>query len=206
MDSRRAAIIAKKGCRFDKLRGAAGRRLWNVQCMKTTRGSLNALAAPPTGGETPGIEQIIARHPFFKGMSPHQLRLLGDCARLTRFQPGELILREGDPANRFYLIVRGKISLEAHAPEAGVTAIQTVEAGEALGWSWLFPPYYWHFDARAIEPTEAIFFYATPLREECETDHDLGYELIKRMAEVMLQRLQATRRKMVNPQLPPAMA
>ena len=66
-----------------------------------------------------------------------------------------------------------------------------------LGWSWLFPPYYWHFDARAVEDTEAVFIYGTPLREECESDPELGYEILKRVALVMMKRLQATRRQLV---------
>jgi CRP-like cAMP-binding protein len=78
-----------------------------------------------------------------------------------------------------------------------MTRIQTVGPGDVLGWSWLFPPYFWHFNARVLQPTVAIFFYATPLREECESDHELGYELFKRMAEVMLTRLQATRRQLL---------
>ena len=88
--------------------------------------------------------------------------------------------------------------MEAHAREHGLTPIQFVEDGEVLGWSWLFPPYYWHFDARAVEDTDAVFFYGTPLREECEADHDLGYEMVKRVAEVMLNRLEATRRHLVE--------
>ena len=116
----------------------------------------------------------------------------------TQFAPGEWIFREGDPANRFYLILRGKVSVESYAMNRGSTPIQTVEEGDVLGWSWLFPPYYWHFDARAVEATEAVFFYGTPLRSECEEDHDLGYELVKRMAEVMMRRLQATRRHMLD--------
>lgn len=144
------------------------------------------------------LEKILAAHPFLDGLDPHQRRMLTDCALYATFKPGELIFREGDPANRFYLILRGKVSLEAYVRDIGVTRIQTVEDGEVLGWSWLFPPYFWHFDARAVEPTEAIFCYGTPLREQCETDHDLGYALVKRMAEVMMKRLQATRRKMLN--------
>jgi CRP/FNR family transcriptional regulator, cyclic AMP receptor protein len=144
------------------------------------------------------LEKIIAEHPFLKGLSPHQCRILTDCAMFTKFEPGELLLREGDPANRFYLILRGKVSVESYAPDSGATPIQTVGGGEVLGWSWLFPPYYWHFSARAVELTEAVFFYGTPLRDECEADHDLGYELLKRMAEVMMKRLQATRRQLLN--------
>lgn len=157
---------------------------------------------PPSGMEAAHavprpVETLLAEHPFVKGLNPHQLRLLNDCAMEVNFQPGELIFREGDPANRFYLILKGNVALESHTEEHGRIPIQIVGAGEVLGWSWLFPPYYWHFDARAVEPTRALFFYGTPLREECECDHDLGYELLKRMSEVMLQRLQATRRRLL---------
>jgi CRP/FNR family cyclic AMP-dependent transcriptional regulator len=141
---------------------------------------------------------LIAAQPFFKGLDPHQCRLLADCAMLTKFRPGELVFREGDPANRFYLILRGGVVLESHVRDSGVVPIQTLEAGGVLGWSWLFEPYYWHFDARATEPTEALFFYATPLRAECEADHELGYELFKRIAGVVVDRLQATRRQLLE--------
>ena len=141
------------------------------------------------------LETSIRQHPFLAGMSPHQFRILSDCAMPRRFLANEIILREGDPADRFYLLQKGHVALESHGTAQGATRIQTIGAGEVLGWSWLFPPYLWHFDARALEPTEAVFFYATPLREECESDHELGYELTKRMAAVMLQRLQAARRR-----------
>lgn len=144
------------------------------------------------------IERIILMHPFLEGMSPHQLRLLSDCAMQVHFSTDELIFREGDPANRFYLIGQGKIALESYVIDKGNTLIQTIGAGEVLGWSWLFSPYLWHFNARALEPTEAVFIYATPLRDECESDHELGYELMKRMAQVMLDRLQATRWKLLR--------
>ncbi|MDB6018858.1 MAG: Crp/Fnr family transcriptional regulator [Pedosphaera sp.] len=154
-----------------------------------------AQATPTT---TAGMIGLLIKHPFLKGMSPHQVRLLTDCAMVENFKSGELIFREGDPANRFYLILEGKIALQSYMDGRGMTVVQMVGAGEVLGWSWLFPPYFWHFDARAVEPTEAVFFYGTPLREECEADHELGYELYKRMAEVMVKRLQATRRQLLN--------
>lgn len=151
---------------------------------------------------TSSVEKILAEHPFLKGLSPHQVRLLADCAMVTRFQPGEVIFREGDPANRFYLILSGKVAIESQGRDSGRKVIQTIGAGDVLGWSWLFPPYYWHFDARALEVTAAVFFYGTPLRTECETDHDLGYEMVCRMAEVMLQRLQGTRRQLLDSTFP----
>jgi CRP/FNR family cyclic AMP-dependent transcriptional regulator len=166
--------------------------------MKTNIKNPPPVETPP--GVTPGPSSVKAlpKHPFLEGLSPHQLRLLTDCAMVVKFKTGELIFREGDPANRFYLITEGRIALESYVQDRGTTLIQTVGTGDVLGWSWLFPPYYWHFDARAVEPSEAIFFYGAPLRDECETDHDLGFELVKRMAEVMMKRLQAARRQLLQ--------
>ena len=91
----------------------------------------------------------------------------------------------------------GKVVLESSAKSANRVVIDTSGAGDLLGWSWMFPPYTWQFTARAIEPTTAIFFYGTILREYCEKDHSLGYELLKRMSAVMVKRLQAARKKML---------
>ena len=139
----------------------------------------------------------IAAHPFVRGLTKEQLATLADCAMETQFKQGELVFREGEFANRFYLIIEGEVVLESGV-NGGATPIGTIGTNEVLGWSWLFPPYYWHFSARALKPTRAIFFYGTWLREHCEHDHDLGYELIKRMAEVMIQRLQSTRQQLAD--------
>ncbi len=144
------------------------------------------------------LESVVAELPFLKGLSSKHLQTLADNAMQTQFKAGELIFREGDPANRFYLILSGRVVLESSRKDRPAVRIQTIGAGDVLGWSWLFPPYYWHFDARALEETTAIFFYGTRLREACENDHDLGYELMKRMTSVMLQRLQATRRQLIE--------
>lgn len=146
------------------------------------------------------LESTIAELPFLAGLNSKHLQTLADNAMQSHFDTGELIFREGDPANRFYLIQRGQVALESSPKDRPAVRIQTIGAGDVLGWSWLFPPFYWHFDARALEPTSAIFFYGTRLREACESDHDLGYELMKRMAGVMLQRLQATRSQLLQHQ------
>jgi CRP-like cAMP-binding protein len=90
------------------------------------------------------------------------------------------------------------VVIETEAKERGIIPIQIIGPGDVLGWSWLFPPCYWQFDARALEPTKAVFFYGTRLREYCEQEHDLGYELMKRMAAVIVKRLQATRRQLMR--------
>lgn len=157
--------------------------------------------APKMSADEPNetLTDIIASHPFFRGMDKQQLRVLDELAMQKAFKTGELIFCEGDPANRFYLILDGKVVLETNADDRRVE-IQTIEKGDVLGWSWLLPPYYWHFDARAVEPTKAIFFYATPLRDKAEDNHELGYQLYKRFAEVILNRLQATRRRLLKSQ------
>lgn len=142
---------------------------------------------------------MLAEQPFFRGLSESLLESLAKEAMPVEFKAGELIFNEGGLANRLYLLLSGKVALEfptdlEHEP----VAIETIGDGSVLGWSWLFPPYYWHFDARALTPVKAIFFYGTRLREQCETDHELGYELMKRISGVLIERLQATRRRLTE--------
>lgn len=139
----------------------------------------------------------VALHPFLAGMNPTQLALLTDCAMAVTFKQSEVILRERDIANRFYLIETGEVVLESGSKFGKPVVVERIGAGDLLGWSWMFPPYSWHFTARAAKPTTAIFFYGTILREYCERDPSLGYELFKRMAPIMLKRMQAARDKML---------
>jgi CRP-like cAMP-binding protein len=154
-------------------------------------------AAKEEGQAVKAVAQVIAEHPFLRDLKPEHLRLLADCAMRMRYGAGELIFREGDPANRFYLIEQGRVSLESPQRDAAPVAVQVIGAGDVLGWSWLFPPYYWHFDARALEPTTALFFYGTRLRQHCEQDPGFGYEMMKRMTQVVIHRLQAARRELL---------
>jgi len=166
--------------------------------MKEEPATTSAAKSEPNAAPADSVATQIAGQPFFRGMSAGQLEILAECAMPVRFERDERIFREGDPANRFYLILEGEVALECHIKDWGTTLIQTVGPGEVLGWSWLFPPYYWHFDARALQPTKAIFLYGTRLRERCEQDHDFGYELMERTTEVVIKRLQRTRRHLLS--------
>jgi CRP-like cAMP-binding protein len=150
-----------------------------------------------TETKTESMATRVALHPFLVGMNHTQLTLLTDCAVAAHFKPGQVILREGEPANRCYLIESGNVALESGENFGEPLIAGTIGAGDLLGWSWMFPPYVWHFTARAVEPTEAIFFYGAILREYCERDPSLGYQLFKRMAPIMLRRLQAARKKLL---------
>jgi CRP/FNR family transcriptional regulator, cyclic AMP receptor protein len=148
-------------------------------------------ASMPT--DTESLRSLIAKHPFFDGFKDHQLDLLARSAMRTKFEAGQALFQKGDPANRFYVILEGEVILESSDKNGGVHELQRLQPGDVLGWSWLFPPYYWHFDAVATKPTDAVFFYGTRLREECEKDRDFGFELLKRVSQVVIARLQTTR-------------
>jgi CRP/FNR family transcriptional regulator, cyclic AMP receptor protein len=139
------------------------------------------------------MEHKIAIHPFWKGMDPDHLRLMQEIAISERFQAGQLIFQEGQPADRFCLIQTGQVRLDAFVPGRGIVTVQTLIAGDPLGWSWLFLPYRWHFSAHANETTELIVFDGKFLRDLSELNHEFGYELIKRVSNVLLERLQEMR-------------
>jgi CRP/FNR family transcriptional regulator, cyclic AMP receptor protein len=144
------------------------------------------------------LEPILAEHPFFKGLKQEYLQLVTGCASNVRFDTGTYIFREGEEASQFYLIREGKVALEIFAAQYGPITIETIESGEVLGWSWIFPPYRWHFSGRIFEPTRAIALDGKCLRAKGEADHDLGYELMKRVAQIMMERLQATRIRLLD--------
>jgi len=141
---------------------------------------------------------LITEQTFFRGLNPYQLQLLTDQALEMRFETGQELLREGDPANRFFLILEGQVLLETELEERGTFPLETLGPGDDLGWSWLFPPYLLNVTARALTPTRTIFFYATRLREYCQQDQALGWQLMQRVAEVLVRRLAVTQRRLVE--------
>ncbi len=144
------------------------------------------------------LQPIIAQHPFFKDLQPEYLELITGCSSNVRFDADTYVFHEGEEAHHFYLIRTGKIGLEVLTPDRGPMTIQTLGEGELIGWSWLVPPYLWHFDAHVLELTRAIALDATCLRKKCEADHHLGYELLKRLTVMMEERLEATRLQLLD--------
>ena len=145
-----------------------------------------------------GLERIIRDHPFFAELGEEFRKLVCGCARNVRFETGQFLFREGEPANEFFLLRHGRVALEITVPGRGAMTFQTLGEGEIVGVSWLIPPYRWTNDARALGLTRAIGMYATCLRRKCEADHDLGYEMMKRFVPVLVQRLQATRLQVLD--------
>ncbi len=144
------------------------------------------------------LERIISEHPFFSGLEERHLKLIVGCASNVRFEAGDFIARQGEEATQFYFIRHGKVSVEIFVPEQGSVSILTLGDGDIVGWSWLLPPYRWRMDTRAIELTRAIALDGKCLRNKSEQDHDLGYELLKRFAHILEERLEATRLQLLN--------
>ncbi len=144
------------------------------------------------------LKPILAEHPFLKDLSSGHLDLLVGCASNVRFEAGQFVFREGEEANAFYVIRQGRVAVEVFSAAKGQITIETVGEGEILGWSWLVPPYYWHFDARATELTRAVVLDGKCLRTKCEQDHELGYGLLQRFASILMQRLEATRLQLLD--------
>jgi CRP-like cAMP-binding protein len=144
------------------------------------------------------FERTLAQHPFLAGMERRYLRQLASLASNKSFKALQMIFHEGNPASEFYLIGKGKVAIETALVGCDAIPIQTLGAGEVVGWSWLLPPYEWHYSARALEPTQVIALDGVALRSRCEEDHDLGYEIMKRFALVIVQRLAATRARFLS--------
>lgn len=145
-----------------------------------------------------GIDQLLQEHPFFAGLGGDALTLVAGCAVNRHVDAGTYLYREGDPAETFFVIRRGRIAIEVHSPTAGSLVIETLDAGEVLGWSWLVPPFRWQFDARAVDTTDLMVIDGACLRGKCDDDPVLGYALMQRVAHVMLDRLQATRVRLLD--------
>ncbi|SMF28950.1 Cyclic nucleotide-binding domain-containing protein [Tistlia consotensis] len=150
------------------------------------------------------LERYILEHRFFEGLEPAFGSLIRGCARNVRFEAGQYLCREGEPADQLYLVRHGTVALEISAPGRGALTFQTVHEGEIVGVSWLVPPYRWTYDARAAELVRAIALDARCLRDKAERDHDLGYELMKRFVPVLVERLHATRLQLLDLYAPPA--
>ena len=139
------------------------------------------------------IEPILEAQPFFQGLNQRQIQDLAACASRLNFTDGQFLCRAEDEATRFYLILQGRVSLEIFSARRGPMTLQTMGAGDVLGWLWFNgKPYHWHSDARAVGLTRALSFEVSCLREKCEADHNLGFEVMKRYAHSLAVRFRVS--------------
>jgi CRP-like cAMP-binding protein len=144
------------------------------------------------------IADLLVAHPLFGDLDKAHRDLVAGCGRNRTFEDGTLLMKEGDSANEFFAIRKGKVAICLHVPERGEVVIETLDAGDVVGWSWLFPPHVSRFDARAVGDTHVIAFDGACLRTKSDADPALGYALMKRFAKVMTDRLQATQVQLLD--------
>ena len=144
------------------------------------------------------IPELVADAPAFASLAPEHRDQIAGCARNRVFQDGAMILREGEPADTFHVIRTGAVALETHVPRRGAVIVETLHDGDLLGWSWLVSPYRVAFDGRAVGTVHTIEFDGACLRGKCDADPGLGYDLLKLVAAVMLERLQGTRMRLLD--------
>jgi CRP/FNR family transcriptional regulator, cyclic AMP receptor protein len=135
----------------------------------------------------------LSDHPFLSSIPVGSLRRLATHVRSETYPAGQRIFREGERADRFYLIRHGVVRLDLEVPDRGLVEVETLGADAALGWSWLFSPHLWHLTATVVERTSVLVFDADALQTVMAADPALGYELMRRFAAVMFDRLNATR-------------
>ena len=144
------------------------------------------------------VEQLLAESPALEPVPPEHRATMAGCARLHVFSRGERLLREGDPADEFFLIRSGGVAIETEVPGRGAVTLETLGPGEILGWSWLVPPYRSAFGARAREAVHVVRLDGACLRGKCEHDPALGYALLKVVATVFVRRLEETRMRLLD--------
>ncbi len=144
------------------------------------------------------VAQFVREHSLFEGMDAGQVDFIAGCGQLQRSAVGNYLTRENDPADCFYLLLEGRVAIETHRPNQPAVPLLTLNANDVVGWAWLIPPYRYQFDARAVTPLRTVRLDARCIRDKCETDPTLGYELLKRLSAVMLSRLQCARIQLLD--------
>lgn len=139
------------------------------------------------------IADTLKEHSFFEGLSEEHITFIAGCGKNVFFKEGDSIANSGDPANEFYLIREGQIALTIAVPPRKPFLFQTLGSNELVGLSWLIPPYLWTISAQAAAPTKVIALDGACIRQKCESDPILGYNLMKRLIKILVIREDACR-------------
>ena len=151
-------------------------------------------------------EDYLSTHTFFSGLDDSYRKFLSNSVTELQIKKGGVLFKQGDRADKFYLLRKGQVSVQVPALMGQSLEIQTLGEDQVLGWSWLIPPYRWIFLARAVEDSELLEFDGGAILARCEEDPKFGYELFKCFAALMSERLGAARQKMMDQWDPPGFA
>jgi CRP/FNR family cyclic AMP-dependent transcriptional regulator len=149
------------------------------------------------------VSTILHRHPFVSGFQPRHVDKLSAMGNIASFKPDEIIFREGEACNKFYLLVSGPVSLELALPR-NVIQIQRIGAGDGLGWSAALVGRGKHFQARALDEVEALYFDGPEVLAACREDPEFGFAFMLRLLDVVASRLRATRVQLLDMHSPVA--
>ncbi len=166
------------------------------QTRRSRKTSMSRPAPPPV--PPPNVREMLGRHEFLAGIEPAHLDLLATVGDLVEWQAGDLIFKVGDPADHCYLLTSGHVAITVHSPGGADIVVASLGAGSWLGWSWLYPPFSWHFDAHAIEHSTAIALRGPELRQLFSDHPDIGLEFMRRFAHTAVQRLAAARMQLLD--------
>lgn len=150
------------------------------------------------------IKEYLAAQPFCEGMDEAQRERLAACARLVDYAEGDYLIRQNEPAGSFQLIIEGQVEIKMADVASGTAPLETLNAGEAVGWSWFVPPHRWQFDGVARTPVKVLYFDANCLQQAMEVDKAVGYAVLKALVNVLASRLQAARMQVANIYGPPS--
>jgi CRP-like cAMP-binding protein len=141
----------------------------------------------------------LADHAFLEGFEDKHLEIIENCvAGRSVWKQGETMLLRGGPAETCHLIVDGTVAIEIRSPGSAPRVFQTLQGGDVLGWSWMFEPRLWTFDARAVTETTAFTLDAVLLRKEMEDDCEFGLRFGTRMTQAVVNRLKAARLQVLD--------
>jgi len=144
------------------------------------------------------VETVLRSHPFLAGLPEGTTELIAACSSLATFEPGQLLLSEGEAADTVFLLHHGQVAVEVHRPAGGSLWIETVGSGHLVGLSWASSPFRWQFDARALEPVSAVAIDVGELRAGLGRHPDLGFALLDRLMGRLVDRLQSTRLRLLD--------
>ncbi len=143
------------------------------------------------------VPAMLRHHPFVAEFESRHIDKLATLAKEVRFERDQIIFREGDDCSEFYLIVTGLVALEIAAP-GHTFRVQTLFAGDELGWSALLMGQGKHFQARILERVDALALEGSELLAACKEDPAFGFAFMQRLLEVVARRLQATRLQLLD--------
>ena len=139
------------------------------------------------------IHDDLREHPFSHGLDAVLLERIAGCCHRVEVEAESFLMRAGEPAKEFFLLLSGDVALEIRQPGRGALCVATLHGGQVLGWSWIVPPHRSLFDARALTPTAALVVDGEALRAFCEAVPSQGYALLLRVMGTMSERIRSAR-------------